>query len=318
MKKKRTPDSCKSSCPASVSIAPCVPASPTSALAPGLQGNENPSFHAKPHPGNVDRRQKLRDRLLEALSCDTVTSDSSLLSPGVSPGVSSGVAERFGGFHTTVSSREQSIISTVRENIDKSSSSESTCSEGLVESMTEVGDNSMDFQSQTPLLQRDPEYTIPPIGFKLGCSSSGDQENRNCEESSVHSSTSRLPTEDGYELESESTSPSSIAIAIEAEIFISFSGKKYSEKARTLVYNLKKNPELRDKVVGGHVTPTHFCNLSIDELAQSDLSNWRIARAQKSGEHMVMKTTDINVVVKYTHKGEVMVDLEKAGHGDEQ
>ncbi|XP_074271922.1 uncharacterized protein LOC141595847 isoform X2 [Silene latifolia] len=111
-------------------------------------------------------------------------------------------------------------------------------------------------------------------------------------------------------------SPESVALAIESELFKLFGGvnKKYKEKGRSLLFNLKdrNNPELRERVMSGKLPPDRLCSMTAEELASKELSEWRIAKAEELDNMKVLPETDVNMrrLVKKTHKGEYQVDFE--------
>lgn len=107
-----------------------------------------------------------------------------------------------------------------------------------------------------------------------------------------------------------------LAFEIEAELFKLFGGinKKYREKGRSLLFNLKdqKNPELRERVMSGEISPGRLCSMSAEELASKELSEWRIAKAEELAQMVVLPDTEVNMrrLVKKTHKGEYQVEYE--------
>ncbi|KAH9615416.1 hypothetical protein KSS87_006784 [Heliosperma pusillum] len=111
-------------------------------------------------------------------------------------------------------------------------------------------------------------------------------------------------------------SPESVALAIESELFKLFGAinKKYKEKGRSLLFNLKdrNNPELRERVMSGKLPPDRLCSMTAEELASKELSEWRIAKAEELDNMKVLPETDVNMrrLVKKTHKGEYQVDFE--------
>ncbi|KAK6140983.1 hypothetical protein DH2020_025274 [Rehmannia glutinosa] len=84
--------------------------------------------------------------------------------------------------------------------------------------------------------------------------------------------------------------PENLAFKIEAELFKLFGdvNKKYREKGRSLLFNLKdrNNPDLRERVMSGEISPERLCSMSAEELA---------SRSYQSGK---------------THKGEYQVEVE--------
>lgn len=129
---------------------------------------------------------------------------------------------------------------------------------------------------------------------------------------------SEVMHEDVYMDEKEKTihSPESLALEIEIELYKLFGGvnKKYKEKGRSLLFNLKdrNNPELRERVMSGEIPPDRLCSMTAEELASKELSQWRIAKAEELDHMKVLPDSDVNMrrLVKKTHKGEYQVDLE--------
>lgn len=112
-------------------------------------------------------------------------------------------------------------------------------------------------------------------------------------------------------------SPQILASKIEAELFKLFGGvnKKYKEKGRSLLFNLKdhSNPELREKVMSGEILPDRLCSMTAEELASKELSQWRMAKAQELAQMVVLPDSDVDIrrMVKKTHKGEFQVEVEQ-------
>ncbi|KAI4379761.1 hypothetical protein MLD38_006015 [Melastoma candidum] len=117
--------------------------------------------------------------------------------------------------------------------------------------------------------------------------------------------------------ESPIQSPEILASKIESELFKLFGGvnKKYKEKGRSLLFNLKdrSNPELRERVVSGEIPPDKLCSMSAEELASKELSQWRMAKAEELAQMVVLPDTDVDLkrLVKKTHKGELQVEVEQ-------
>ncbi|CAD5182580.1 unnamed protein product [Musa acuminata subsp. malaccensis] len=109
-----------------------------------------------------------------------------------------------------------------------------------------------------------------------------------------------------------------LAFRIEAELFRLFGGvnKKYKEKGRSLLFNLKdrSNPELRERVLSGEIAPERLCAMTAEELASEELSQWRLAKAEELAQMVVLPDSDVDLrrLVKKTHKGEFQVEVEQA------
>ncbi|CAL5205070.1 unnamed protein product [Lathyrus oleraceus] len=110
--------------------------------------------------------------------------------------------------------------------------------------------------------------------------------------------------------------PELLASRIEAELFKLFGGvnKKYKEKGRSLLFNLKdrNNPELRERVMFGKIPPEQLCSMTAEELASKELSEWRIAKAEEFAQMVVLPDSDVDIrrLVRKTHKGEFQVEVE--------
>ncbi|KAM3282277.1 death-inducer obliterator 1 [Capsicum chacoense] len=113
------------------------------------------------------------------------------------------------------------------------------------------------------------------------------------------------------------SSPEDLALQIEAELFKLFGGvnKKYKEKGRSLLFNLKdrNNPDLRERVMSGEIPPDKLCSMTAEELASKELSEWRVAKAEELAQMVVLpdNAIDMRRLVKKTHKGEYQVDFER-------
>lgn len=111
--------------------------------------------------------------------------------------------------------------------------------------------------------------------------------------------------------------PECLALKIEEELFKLFSGvnKKYKEKGRSLLFNLKdrSNPELRERVMRGEISPERLCSMTAEELASKELSEWRMAKAEEFAQMVVLPDSEVDIrrLVKKTHKGEFQVEVEE-------
>lgn len=114
----------------------------------------------------------------------------------------------------------------------------------------------------------------------------------------------------------ETPTPEDLAFRIEAELFKLFGdvNKKYREKGRSLLFNLKdrNNPELRERVMSGKISPERLCSMTAEELASKELSEWRMAKAEELAQMKVLPDTEVDIrrLVRKTHKGEFQVEVE--------
>ncbi|XP_068647463.1 uncharacterized protein [Aristolochia californica] len=111
--------------------------------------------------------------------------------------------------------------------------------------------------------------------------------------------------------------PEILATKIEEELFKLYGGvnKKYKEKGRSLLFNLKdrNNPELRERVMSGEIPPEKLCAMTAEELASKELSEWRIAKAEELAQMVVLPDAEVDIrrLVRKTHKGEFQVEFEQ-------
>ncbi|OQU76651.1 hypothetical protein SORBI_3010G180200 [Sorghum bicolor] len=109
----------------------------------------------------------------------------------------------------------------------------------------------------------------------------------------------------------------SLALRIEEDLFQLCGGvsKKYKEKGRSLLFNLKdkSNPVLRGQVLSGEITPKCLCSMTTEELASKELSARRLAKAEELGKMVVRPNREVNTqrLVRKTHKGECHVEVEE-------
>uniref|UniRef100_A0A1J3KAK8 PHD finger protein 3 n=1 Tax=Noccaea caerulescens TaxID=107243 RepID=A0A1J3KAK8_NOCCA len=115
--------------------------------------------------------------------------------------------------------------------------------------------------------------------------------------------------------------PQVLASKIEAELFKLLGGvnKKYKEKGRSLLFNLKdkNNPKLREKVMYGEILAERLCSMSAEELASKELAEWRQAKAEEMAQMVVLQDTEVDIrsLVRKTHKGEFQVEVEPMDSG---
>ncbi|XP_042001038.1 uncharacterized protein LOC121750549 isoform X1 [Salvia splendens] len=133
---------------------------------------------------------------------------------------------------------------------------------------------------------------------------------------SQHSEKSLKEDALGHKGRVETLTPEDLAFKIEAELFKLFGdvNKKYREKGRSLLFNLKdrNNLELRERVMSGKISPERLCSMSAEELASKELTEWRMAKAEELAQMKVLPDTEVDIrrLVRKTHKGEFQVEVE--------
>ncbi|OWM66616.1 hypothetical protein CDL15_Pgr005053 [Punica granatum] len=137
------------------------------------------------------------------------------------------------------------------------------------------------------------------------------------ETDAIQSIDGKDPVAEQVEKKEVTHSPEELASKIEAELYKLFGGvnKKYKEKGRSLLFNLKdrNNPELRERVLSGEILPERLCSMTAEELASKELSEWRMAKAEELAQMVVLPDSEVDVrrLVKKTHKGEFQVEVEQ-------
>jgi transcription elongation factor S-II len=88
-----------------------------------------------------------------------------------------------------------------------------------------------------------------------------------------------------------SLDPDDVALQIEAAIFeLHGDSEKYTSTIRSRVFNLrdKKNPDLRENVILGSVSPSKFAKMTAEEMASSDMKKLRDAFTKEAiNEHQM-------------------------------
>jgi transcription elongation factor S-II len=88
-----------------------------------------------------------------------------------------------------------------------------------------------------------------------------------------------------------SLNPDDVALQIEAAIYeLHGDGEKYTSTIRSRVFNLrdKKNPDLRENIIVGSVSPAKFAKMSADEMASTDMKKLRDAFTKEAiNEHQM-------------------------------
>ncbi|KAI9858699.1 MAG: hypothetical protein M1813_007331 [Trichoglossum hirsutum] len=136
----------------------------------------------------------------------------------------------------------------------------------------------------------------------------------------------KAESEGAYTIPQDQTSDTiatKLALEIEHSVFLNFSNSAgdpndtYRQKIRSMAFNLKKNPALRDRILQKDLSPIDFSKMTTDEMASKEL--------QKQTEHMKKEAEKQHILIKEdgprirrTHKGEEFVgDDRENGAGNE-
>ncbi|KAI9795917.1 MAG: hypothetical protein M1835_004946 [Candelina submexicana] len=113
-----------------------------------------------------------------------------------------------------------------------------------------------------------------------------------------------------------------LGIEVEHALFLNLFGSSqvpsedYRQKARSMVFNIKKNHALRDQVLQGQITPYQFSMMSSDDMASKELQQ-RTAEMKKQAEKQHMLVQEEGPRIRRTHKGEELVNDETQNAGSE-
>ncbi|KAI9826560.1 MAG: hypothetical protein M1832_006156 [Thelocarpon impressellum] len=114
-----------------------------------------------------------------------------------------------------------------------------------------------------------------------------------------------------------------LALEIENAVFVNHSNQPgepntaYRVRLRSMVFNLKKNPALRDRLLQSLLTPDEFSTMSTDEMASEELQKRTAAmKIQTEKQHVLVEEDGPRI--RRTHKGEELVgDDRENGGGNE-
>jgi hypothetical protein len=122
--------------------------------------------------------------------------------------------------------------------------------------------------------------------------------------------------------ETADSSGKKLAIAVEHALYMELSGQtadpspEYRARARSNIFNLKQNPELRVKILTGDITPEAFATMSSEEMAPEEMQKLN-EELKKEAEKQAILVTDDGPRIRRTHKGEELVgDTEAHEHND--
>eukprot|EP00124_Ichthyophonus_hoferi_P002949 Ihof_evm4s227 gene=Ihof_evmTU4s227 len=125
----------------------------------------------------------------------------------------------------------------------------------------------------------------------------------------VDSLTARL--EEDHEVD-RNIDVAAMADDIEKALFSHFgTTPKYKHKHRALLFNLrdKKNAMFYKKVLNNEIDPQTIVTMTHAEMASKELHSWLLKQKRKSMDQVILK--EGGVLIRKTHKGEEVVDLNK-------
>ena len=106
-----------------------------------------------------------------------------------------------------------------------------------------------------------------------------------------------------------------LGLAVEYAVYLNFwgqSGKpseQYSDKFRAILHNVKANPELRNRLLNGSLSPNDFSKMSRDDMASKELQEKK-AEMMKEAEKQHMLIQEDGPRMRRTHKGEELIEDE--------
>lgn len=104
-----------------------------------------------------------------------------------------------------------------------------------------------------------------------------------------------------------------LGLAVEYAIFLNFWGPlaeqsgHYPEKFRTIMYNVKHNPALRNRLLIGELSPNDFSKMSSHEMASKELQE-RTAEMKRAADQQAVLVEQQGPRIRRTHKGEEFVE----------
>ncbi|KAL8805400.1 MAG: hypothetical protein Q9182_001966 [Xanthomendoza sp. 2 TL-2023] len=104
-----------------------------------------------------------------------------------------------------------------------------------------------------------------------------------------------------------------LGLAVEYAIFMNFWGtaaepnSQYGAQFRTMIYNVKQNPALRDRLLTGDLSPNDFSKMSSHDMASKDLQE-KTAEMKRAADKQAVLVEQQGPRIRRTHKGEEFVE----------
>ncbi|XP_047080684.1 death-inducer obliterator 1-like [Lolium rigidum] len=308
----------------------------------------SPKVQPQPQPQQFESvRSKFRESLSAALMTDSDQQDKKQAAENLQPDGSADQKKKVEGDEVqdlvSITSKDASTTNSEAGNADGEKDEIEKLASGLVSDVITITDD--DMQQQLNHLSSEDEALGQSMvvadellqghglswvsDFDIGISEPMAQPNlkrdRTCDvesgvtESLTESESKRMKSADEAAADKGSIIQKAerLAFRIEEELFKLFGGvnKKYKERGRSLLFNLKDkgNPELRLRVISGDIPPERLCSMTAEELASKELSEWRLAKAEEHEKMVVLPNTEVDIkrLVRKTHKGEFQVEIEE-------
>lgn len=108
--------------------------------------------------------------------------------------------------------------------------------------------------------------------------------------------------------ETSSSLMTNIALRIEQGLDAHFDGvNNYSLQARSIMFNMKKNPELIHRMLVGSMQPEELVTMSSDDMATAEEQRKRSAIKEAADKHAILINND-GPRIRKTHKGDEVVE----------
>lgn len=113
--------------------------------------------------------------------------------------------------------------------------------------------------------------------------------------------------------QSEKVYAEKLALGVEYALYLNFWGsgnkpsEQYSNKVRAIMFNTKSNPDLRQRLITGELSPNELSKMSSDDMASKELQEKK-AEMMKSVEKQHTLIQEEGPRIRRTHKGEEVVD----------
>lgn len=104
-----------------------------------------------------------------------------------------------------------------------------------------------------------------------------------------------------------------LGLAVEYAVYLNFWGQagkpsdQYVDKFRAIQHNVKANPDLRDRLLDGSLSPNDFSKMSRDDMASKELQEKK-AELMKEAEKQHMLIQEEGPRMRRTHKGEELIE----------